>query len=69
MGLGQHSPAQGRDTEDVELIRYLLERGAARTIGDARWGETPYDWAGYYDNDAMRKALGASDAATKEAKQ
>lgn len=57
------------DTEDVELIRYLLERGAARTIGDARWGETPYDWAGYYDNDAMRKALGASDAATKEAKQ
>ncbi len=57
------------DTEDVELIRYLLKRGAARTIGDARWGETPYDWAGYYDNDAMRKALGASDAATKEAKQ
>ena len=45
------------DTEDVELIRYLLERGAATTIGDVRWGETPYDWAGYYGN-------GAHDAAS-----
>ena len=57
------------DTEDVELIRYLLEKGASTTIGDARWGETPYDWAGYYDNDAMRKAIGAHDAAAKETKK
>ena len=26
------------DTEDVELTRYLLEKGADTTIGDARWG-------------------------------
>ena len=45
------------DTEDVELIRYLLEKGADTTIGDVRWGETAYDWAGYYDNDAMREVL------------
>ena len=57
------------DTEDVELIRYLLERGAATTIGDVRWGETPYEWAGYYGNDAMHKAIGAHDAAAKEAKK
>ena len=57
------------DTEDVELIRYLLEKGADTTIGDARWGETAYDWAGYYDNDAMRKTIGAHDAAAKETKK
>ena len=48
------------DTEDVELIRYLLEKGADTTIGDARWSETPYDWAGYYGNDAMREVLKAA---------
>ncbi len=57
------------DTEDVELIRYLLEKGADTTIGDVRWGETPYDWAGYYENDAMHKAIGAHDAAAKEMKK
>lgn len=57
------------DTEDVELIRYLLERGANMTIGDARWGETPYDWAGYYGNDAMRKALGSYDTVSNTEKE
>ena len=66
-GTGRPDPAFGDsgstalhkavDTEDVELIRYLLERGAATTIGDVRWGETPYDWTGYYGN-------GAHDAAS-----
>ena len=55
------------DTEDVELMRYLLEKGADTTIGDARWSETPYDWAGYYDNDAMRAVLKAA-ANTEEEK-
>lgn len=49
------------DTEDVELIRYLLEKGADATIGDARWGETAY-----YENGAMREALKATSIAEKE---
>ena len=54
------------DTEDVELIRYLLEKGADTTIGDARWSETPYDWAGYYENDAMREVLKAASNPEEE---
>ena len=69
MGLGSTALHKAVDTEDVELIRYLLEKGASTTIGDARWSETAYDWAGYYDNDAMRKAIGAHDAAAKETKK
>ena len=54
------------DTEDVELIRYLLEKGADTTIGDARWDETSYDWAGYYENDAVREVLKAASNTEEE---
>ena len=54
------------DTEDVELISYLLEKGADTTIGDARWDETSYDWAGYYENDAVREVLKAASNTEEE---
>ena len=54
------------DTEDTELIRYLIAKGADPSVSDARWGETPYDWSGYYDNGAMREVLREYEEAAEQ---
>ena len=45
------------DAEDVEMIHFLLSRGADQSIADVRWEYSAYEWSVYYDNDAMRKAF------------
>ena len=54
------------DTEDTELIRYLIAKGADPSVSDARWGETAYDWSGYYDNGAMREVLREYEEAAEQ---
>ena len=39
------------DAGKLDLIRYLVERGADLSVAEPRWNETPYVWSTYYSGE------------------